>query len=80
MLMLVPFSAGDYCLGLPGGMVGKDMLNQAAQKCPNAAIFLSGYSQGAMVAHNAVAYASPEARSHVAVSRISSALALPTRR
>jgi hypothetical protein len=38
--------AGDYCLGLNGGMVAKDMLNQAAAKCPNSKIFLSGYSQG----------------------------------
>jgi hypothetical protein len=67
----VPYTAdvpGDYCLGLPGGMVAKDMLNQAAQKCPSSKIFLSGYSQGAMVAHNAVAYADPEAKARVAVN------------
>jgi hypothetical protein len=65
----IPYTAdipGDYCLGLPGGQVGKDMLNQAAEKCPNSAIFLSGYSQGAMVAHNSVAYAKPSAIAHVA--------------
>lgn len=67
----VPYTAdlaGDYCLGLPGGMVARDMLNQAAKKCPDAKIFMSGYSQGGMVSHNAVAYADEEARKHVAVS------------
>jgi hypothetical protein len=60
--------AGDYCLGLNGGMVAKDMLNQAAKKCPDSKIFMSGYSQGGMVSHNAVAYADEEAKKHVAVS------------
>lgn len=59
---------GDYCLGLAGGMVAKDLINQAAQKCPDAKIFVSGYSQGAMVAHNGVAYAEPLAKKRVAVS------------
>jgi hypothetical protein len=60
--------AGDYCLGLPGGMVAKDMLNQAAKKCPNSKIYMSGYSQGGMISHNGVAYAEPEARKKVVVS------------
>ena len=67
----VPYSAsiaGDYCLGLPGGMVARDMLNQAAAKCPTSKIFMSGYSQGAMVVHNAIAYATEQARKRVAVS------------
>jgi hypothetical protein len=59
--------AGDYCLGLPGGMVAKDMLNQAAAKCPDSKIFMSGYSQGGMISHNAVAYAEPQARKRVMV-------------
>jgi len=58
--------AGDYCVGLPGGMVARDMLVQAAQKCPEAKIFMAGYSEGGMVSHNAVAYAPPEAVKHVA--------------
>jgi Cutinase len=69
----VPYTAdlaGDYCLGLPGGMVARDMLNQAVKKCPDAKIFMSGYSQGGMISHNAVAYADEEARKHVAVSLI----------
>jgi hypothetical protein len=61
--------AGDACLGLPGGMVAKDMINQAAKKCPNAKLFVSGYSEGGMVAHNGVAYADEEARKHVTVGR-----------
>jgi len=60
-----PDVPGDYCLGLPGGMVAKDIINQAAQKCPNSNLFVSGYSQGAMVARNGVAYADDSAKSHV---------------
>lgn len=66
----VPYTAdlaGDYCLGLPGGMVARDLLNQAAKKCPDSKIFMSGYSQGGMVSHNAIAYADPDARAKVAV-------------
>ncbi|QDS70627.1 hypothetical protein FKW77_000671 [Venturia effusa] len=58
--------AGDYCLGLPGGMVAKDMLNAAAAKCPDAKLFMSGYSQGGMISHNAVAYADAETKKRVA--------------
>jgi len=58
--------AGDYCLGLPGGMVARDMLNQAAAKCPSSKVFMSGYSQGAMVVHNGIAYATEEAKKRVA--------------
>lgn len=59
--------AGDACLGLPGGMVAKDMINKAVEKCPDAKIFVGGYSEGGMVAHNGVAYASEEAKKNVAV-------------
>lgn len=51
--------SGDYCVGLPGGMVARDMLVGAAAKCPDSKLFMSGYSEGGMVSHNAVAY-SPE--------------------
>ncbi|TID25809.1 hypothetical protein E2P81_ATG03598 [Venturia nashicola] len=57
--------AGDACLGLPGGMVAKDMINQAAKKCPNSKLFVSGYSEGGMVAHNGVAYADKDAKKRV---------------
>lgn len=50
-------------------MVARDVLNQAAETCPDANLFVSGYSQGGMVSHNAVAYASDEAKKHVAVGR-----------
>lgn len=60
--------AGDACLGLPGGMVAKDMINQAAEKCPDAKIFVGGYSEGGMVAHNGVAYANEESKKRVTVS------------
>lgn len=61
-------SDGNYCVGLPGGMVAKGVLESAAQKCPNSQIFLSGYSQGAMVVRNAVAYSNEQARGQVKVS------------
>ncbi|KAF2398196.1 alpha/beta-hydrolase, partial [Trichodelitschia bisporula] len=57
---------GDNCLGLPGGQVMKDYINQAAEKCPNSKLFVSGYSEGGMVSHNGVAYANPEAVKKVA--------------
>jgi cutinase len=60
--------SGDYCLGLPGGMVARDMLVGAAAKCPEAKIFLSGYSEGGMVSHNAVAYAPEDVKKRVSVS------------
>jgi hypothetical protein len=62
-----PTVSGDFCLALPGGMVAKDMINQAAVKCPTSKIFLAGYSQGAMVVRNGVAYANDAAKSHVKV-------------
>jgi hypothetical protein len=45
----VPYNAdvaGDNCVGLPGGMIAKNMLESAASKCPNSYLFTSGYSQG----------------------------------
>jgi Cutinase len=61
---------GDYCLGLPGGMVAKDIINEAAKKCPNSKLFVSGYSQGAMVVRNGLARASDFAKSRVKVRLI----------
>jgi hypothetical protein len=63
-----PTVAGDFCLALPGGMVARDMINQAAVKCPKSSLFLSGYSQGAMVVRNGVAYANAAAKKRVKVS------------
>jgi hypothetical protein len=38
--------AGDMCVGLPGGMIAKVILEDAVKKCPQSKIFMSGYSQG----------------------------------
>lgn len=46
--------AGITALGRPGGEIAVRQFGEAAALCPNARIFLSGYSQGAMVMHNAV--------------------------
>ena len=51
----VPYDAstdGDACLGLPGGAVLTPLLESTAKNCPNTKIIVSGYSQGALVAHN----------------------------
>ena len=51
----VPYQAtvdGDNCLGLPGGQIAAQQLEQVASSCPNTKIIMSGYSEGAMVAHN----------------------------
>jgi hypothetical protein len=59
---------GIYCLGMTGGLKCRDQVNALGKRCPNTKIVLSGYSQGAMVAHNALGYASPQAVARVAVS------------
>ena len=38
--------AGDNCVGLPGGMIAKGILEDAVKKCPQSKIFTGGYSQG----------------------------------
>ena len=43
---------GDNCLGLPGGSIAAQQLEQVASSCPSTKIIMSGYSEGAMVAHN----------------------------
>ena len=59
---------GDDCLGLPGGVVATQYIEQAATQCPNTKVIVSGYSEGAMVAHNGVGYASTCAKAQVTVS------------
>jgi hypothetical protein len=49
-------------------MVARDMLVGAAAKCPEAKIFMAGYSEGGMVSHNAVAYAPEDIKKRVSVS------------
>ena len=48
-------------------MIAKDILESAAAKCPRSNLFTAGYSQGAMVARIAVAYASPDVKARVKV-------------
>jgi len=58
--------AGDNCIGLPGGVKCMAQINKIAEKCPQTKMVVSGYSQGAMVARNCVAFATPQARKQVA--------------
>lgn len=44
---------GNDCAGIPGGITAKNMLAAYATRCPNSALFMGGYSQGATVAHDA---------------------------
>jgi Cutinase len=60
--------AGDECLGLPGGVFMTQAIESAVANCPDSLLFISGYSEGAMVAHNGLAFSSPEAKEKVAVS------------
>lgn len=61
-------SASDnYCVGLPGGYVCKNVLNKLSDDCPDTKIVVGGYSQGAMVSRICVAYASEKARAQVKV-------------
>ncbi|PGH00061.1 hypothetical protein AJ79_08332 [Helicocarpus griseus UAMH5409] len=57
--------AGNNCIGLNGGIAMMELIEQTAQECPETKIVVSGYSQGAMVAHNGVAFAKPEAKSQI---------------
>jgi Cutinase len=59
--------SGDYCLGLPGGVVATQAISEAISDCPDALIFVSGYSEGAMVVHNGIANLPEEQKSSVTV-------------
>lgn len=43
---------GIQCVAIPGGITGTNIVSRFMSKCPNSAVFVGGYSQGAMVAHN----------------------------
>jgi cutinase len=60
--------AGDIELGAPGGKVATGVINDCFAKCPKTQMFVSGYSEGAMVAHDGVGGASAAAKANVAVS------------
>lgn len=47
-------AAGNANLGQDGGPTMAKLANQALSQCPGTKVVLSGYSQGAMVVHNAV--------------------------
>jgi len=57
--------ADDYCVGLPGGIACKKMLEKVSAECPNSNFVLSGYSQGAMVARICAAYQTPEVQKRI---------------
>lgn len=58
---------GIYCIGMPGGMACKNILEKMAAECPNTKFVTAGYSQGAMVARICVGYANEAAKKQVAV-------------
>lgn len=43
---------GNICVALPGGVTGKEMIANYVTQCPGSALFVGGYSQGAMAAHD----------------------------
>lgn len=57
--------SGNDCVGLPGGMKCLDILKSSAAQCPDTKFVLSGYSQGAMVAHICAAYAEEALKSRI---------------
>ena len=60
--------AGDEQLGKPGGTAATSQANGIISACPSTKLFISGYSEGAMVAHNAVAGLSTANKAKVTVS------------
>ncbi|OAG13569.1 cutinase, partial [Alternaria alternata] len=46
-------AAGNANLGGDGGQKMADLVKQAKSQCPDTKVIVSGYSQGAMVVHNA---------------------------
>jgi Cutinase len=60
--------AGDNCIGFPGGVKCVDQLAKIAQSCPDSNFFLSGYSQGAMVARICVAFSKDDVKRKVKVN------------
>lgn len=59
--------AGDDCIGFPGGVKCRDQLEVLARACPETKWFLSGYSQGAMVARICAAFSKPEIKEKIKV-------------
>jgi hypothetical protein len=66
--------AGDDCIGFPGGIKCVDQLAKVAAQCPESKFFLSGYSQGAMVARICAAYSKDNVKSRIKVSLANSVI------
>jgi hypothetical protein len=60
--------AGDDCIGFPGGIKCVDQLSTLATQCPDSKYFLSGYSQGAMVARICTAFSKDAVKQKIKVS------------
>jgi hypothetical protein len=70
----IPYTAdinGINCIGFPGGVKCVDQLSRLAAKCPQSQFFLSGYSQGAMVARICAAFSKDDVKKRIRVSRSS---------
>jgi hypothetical protein len=61
--------AGDNCIGFPGGMKCVDQVAKLAQQCPTSSFFISGYSQGAMVAHICTAFSKDAVKKRIKVGK-----------
>jgi cutinase len=59
--------AGIYCVGMPGGYECMKQLTQLHTQCPQTKFVVGGFSQGAMVAHECVAFVPDDVRKQVAV-------------
>lgn len=62
--------AGDNCIGFPGGLKCVAQLAALAQECPDSKFFLSGYSQGAMVARICTAFSKDDVKAKIKVSNV----------
>lgn len=65
-----PDFAGIYCVGLPGGLNCVDQITTLNARCPSTKFIVGGFSQGAMVAHNCVAFAPAKVKKQIAVSHL----------
>jgi len=57
--------AGDNCIGFPGGLACVNQLAAYSSKCPESKLFVSGYSQGAMVARICAAFSKDDVKKKI---------------